>query len=111
MLLGSEVAFVRSMLLEEMAKGIDGAWRLALDQALASTRASLLDILGVSPPAPGFADAPVCGVMCGLFSVNLRQAPAGQPLLCCQPPAAARHSDWSTHVCWVQARATGLPRS
>ena len=41
MLLSPSVAFVRTILLEEMAKGLDSASRLAADAALQRLRANL----------------------------------------------------------------------
>ena len=38
---------VRDLLLEELAKGIDSAWRLAFDDALAASRQRLQESLAV----------------------------------------------------------------
>ena len=38
---------MRDMLLDELAKGADASWRLALDSAVSSARGSLLTLLGV----------------------------------------------------------------
>lgn len=50
MLLSPSVAYVRSILLEELAKGIDSASRLAADTAVARLRSSLGAALGVRTP-------------------------------------------------------------
>jgi hypothetical protein len=47
LLLSPEVSFVRDILLEELAKGIDAGWRLAVDELVGQTRAGVLEALGV----------------------------------------------------------------
>ncbi len=47
MLLSPNVAYVRSILLEEMAKGVISAARLAADSAVARTRDSLRTTIAV----------------------------------------------------------------
>jgi len=46
LLLSAEGGFVRDILLDELAKGADATWRLALDSAVASARGGLLALLG-----------------------------------------------------------------
>ena len=48
LLLGPEGDFVREMLIEELAKGVDAALRTTLDDAIAGTRERLMQLLGVS---------------------------------------------------------------
>ena len=48
LLLGPEGDFVREMLIEELAKGVDAALRTTLDDAIAGTRQRLVQLLGVS---------------------------------------------------------------
>lgn len=48
MLLSPSVAYVRSILLEELAKGVDSATRLAADQAVQRVRENLSAAFGVS---------------------------------------------------------------
>lgn len=47
LLLSAEGGFVRDILLDELAKGLDASWRLSLDSAVASARSGLLALLGV----------------------------------------------------------------
>ncbi len=47
LLLGSESAYVRDIVTEELAKGLDAYWRLSADDALDAVRANLLTLLGV----------------------------------------------------------------
>lgn len=46
---------MRDILLDELAKGADASWRLALDSAVSSARSSLLALLGVR-----VCQCPVC---------------------------------------------------
>ena len=55
LLLSTEGSFVRDILLDELAKGADASWRLALDSAVSSARSSLLALLGVR-----VCQCPVC---------------------------------------------------
>ena len=48
LLLGPEGDFVREMLIEELAKGVDAALRTTVDDAIAGTRQRLTQLLGVS---------------------------------------------------------------
>lgn len=48
LLLGSEGGFVRSLVTDELAKGIDAAWRLATDNALQDVRLRLSSVLQVA---------------------------------------------------------------
>ena len=51
LLLSKEGEFVYSILIEELAKGLDAGWRLATDAAIANARQRALTALGVwSPP-------------------------------------------------------------
>ena len=47
LLLGSESAYVRDIVTEELAKGLDAYWRLSADDALDAVRANLVTLLGV----------------------------------------------------------------
>lgn len=47
LLLGSEGGFVRSLVTDELAKGIDAAWRLTTDNALQDMRMRLSSVLQV----------------------------------------------------------------
>ena len=49
LLLSPQGDFVRGILLEELAKGLDAAWRIAADQSSGRARAALSSLLGVSP--------------------------------------------------------------
>lgn len=49
LLLGSESAYVRDIVTEELAKGLDAYWRLSADDALDAVRANLVTLLGVRP--------------------------------------------------------------
>lgn len=48
LLLGAESGYVRDILAEELAKGLDAYWRLSADDALDAARARLVAVLGVS---------------------------------------------------------------
>ena len=48
LLLGAESGYVREILAEELAKGLDAYWRLSADDALDAARARLVAVLGVS---------------------------------------------------------------
>ena len=48
LLLGAEGGYVRDILAEELAKGLDAYWRLSADDALDAARARLVTVLGVS---------------------------------------------------------------
>ena len=50
LLLGADSAFMRDILAEELAKGLDAAWRLSADDALDAVRAGLVAALGVRAP-------------------------------------------------------------
>ena len=54
LLLSPEGTFVREILLDELAKGLDAAWRLAADQSSTALRRRLTGLVGVStsPRAP-----------------------------------------------------------
>lgn len=54
LLLGPEGEFVREIILEELAKGIDAAWRLSTDSAIETTRDTLVAVLGVMLPSRMF---------------------------------------------------------
>ena len=56
LLLSPEGTFVREILLEELAKGLDAAWRLAADQQSVALRQRLQGLLGVRLP-----EVPSCG--------------------------------------------------
>lgn len=47
LLLGPDSAYVRDILTEELAKGLDAYWRMTTDDALDAVRASLVAILRV----------------------------------------------------------------
>ncbi len=47
LLLGAESGFLREILAEELAKGLDAFWRISTDDALDAARASLVSTLGV----------------------------------------------------------------
>ncbi|CAL8466667.1 g6203 [Coccomyxa elongata] len=47
LLLGSESAYVRDIVTEELAKGLDAYWRLSADDALDAVRANLVTLLGM----------------------------------------------------------------
>ncbi|CAK0758203.1 hypothetical protein CVIRNUC_002602 [Coccomyxa viridis] len=47
LLLGAESGYVRDILAEELAKGLDAYWRLSADDALDAARARLVAVLGV----------------------------------------------------------------
>ena len=51
LLLGSEAGYVRDIVTEELAKGLDAYWRLSADDALDAVRANLVTLLRVRPPA------------------------------------------------------------
>ena len=48
LLLGAESGYLREILTEELAKGLDAFWRISADDALDAARASLVSTLGVS---------------------------------------------------------------
>ena len=50
LLLGAESGYVRDILAEELAKGLDAYWRLSADDALDAARVRLVAVLGVSEP-------------------------------------------------------------
>ena len=54
LLLSPEGEYVRGIVTNELAKGIDASWRLALDSAVDTLRSQLLAVLGVclDPPHP-----------------------------------------------------------
>ena len=52
LLLGAEGEYVREIIIDELAKGIDAAVRLNLNNLLTSTRSRLLRFAGVSPNCP-----------------------------------------------------------
>lgn len=53
LLLGSQSGYVREIVTEELAKGLDAYWRLSTDDALDTIRANLVTLLGVCPiPCP-----------------------------------------------------------
>jgi len=52
LLLGSHSGYVREIVTEELAKGLDAYWRLSTDDALDTIRANLVTLLGVRPPIP-----------------------------------------------------------
>ncbi len=61
---------MRDILLDELAKGADAAWRLALDSAVASARGGLLALLGArARPRPPW--------VCGGAATRLRGTLAG----------------------------------
>ena len=84
LLLGPEGDFVREMLIEELAKGVDAALRTTLDDAIAGTRQRLTQLLGVSG---------VDGVCCSGRIVG-----NSIPWLCgmmpCQARSGAQCSSW-----------------
>lgn len=47
LLLSPEGEYVRGIVMNELAKGIDASWRLALDSAVDSLRSQLLVVFGV----------------------------------------------------------------
>ena len=49
LLLSPEGTFVRDILLDELAKGLDAAWRIAADQGSTTVQRTLTDIMGVRP--------------------------------------------------------------
>ena len=48
LLLSPEGEYVRGIVTNELAKGIDASWRLALDSAVDGLRSQLLAVFGVS---------------------------------------------------------------
>lgn len=51
LLLGEGSAYMRDILTEELAKGLDAYWRLSADDALDAVRARLTSALGVRAPS------------------------------------------------------------
>ena len=48
LLLGPEGEYVREIIIDELAKGIDAGWRSSVDSLVGSTRHRLLNLFGVS---------------------------------------------------------------
>ena len=48
LLLGTDSGYLREILTEELAKGLDAFWRISADDALDAARAGLVSVLGVS---------------------------------------------------------------
>ena len=57
LLLSPEGTFVRDILMDELAKGLDAAWRIAADQSGGSARRALSSILRVCTPSPSLLPA------------------------------------------------------
>lgn len=76
LLLGPEGDFVREMLIEELAKGVDAALRTTLDDAIAGTRERLMQLLGVAGKEREVAAGQYRGLPGSLLLEGLLSLPA-----------------------------------
>ncbi len=77
LLLGPEGEYVREIIIDELAKGIDAGWRSSLDSFKGSARHRLLNLFGVTNSSTSFP------------SVHMLDLSADVSCLPCMPIAAA----------------------
>ncbi|KAK9810297.1 hypothetical protein WJX72_008275 [[Myrmecia] bisecta] len=75
LLLSPDGEFVREIMVDELAKGLDASWRLGLDNAVATTRNQLLSLLGAAGKEAEVRDGQYRGLPGALLLESLLALP------------------------------------